>query len=62
MARMSELVLGVIRAKARYGWSCGGIARGFMCVYASVCIANIAPPEHRLVCLLCREGFMVLSF
>ena len=49
MASMSEPVLGVNRAMARYGWRCGGIARGFICVYTSVFIARIAPPEHRLV-------------
>jgi hypothetical protein len=55
MTGMSEPVLSDTRAMARYGWSCRGNVRDFMCVYVSVCTARIAPPEHRLVCLLYRE-------
>jgi hypothetical protein len=51
MAMMSEPDLGERRALARYGWYRGGTWRGFMMGYASLRIARIAPPEHRLVCL-----------
>ena len=51
MSRISEPVLGVSRAIARYGWYGEGIWRGFMAEQAFLCIDRIAPPEQRLVCL-----------
>jgi hypothetical protein len=52
MPSISEPVLGVSRAMARYGWCGEGMWRGFMMERAFLCIAKMVPPEQRLVFLL----------